>query len=254
MTINPDFLTHLCKKIVHDIIVKFISSWIFQSNYLQTLQIYPVVKLDQTLRIPIIEYNLLNGQDGGRFVTNSLIETMIAKAETQLEDVEKVDGKELRKRLQNIILKLETLLEQTKGQKQTELLMFLCSIVAEFQLEVETDFQRFHMVSVEDRLNVLADTERGTLCRQVYLSSKERGMAWDLNTIMRGLLSPREISEMEETALERKTVNMQKAKEKARLLSSMMGKGVLLLSVSLIKYSWYKVMQENYNQKNPNKK
>ena len=178
---------------------------------------------------------------------------MMAIEERQKEDTEIVDGKELRKRLQNIIVKLESLLEQTRGQQQTELLMFLCSIVAEFQLEVETDFQSFHMVSVEDRLNVLDDTERGALCRQVYLSSKERGMDWDLNTIMRGLLSPREIAEMERIALERKADNMLRAKKKARLLSSMMGKGVLLLSVSLIKYSWYKVMQENYNQKNQKK-
>ena len=157
-----------------------------------------------------------------------------------------LDGDELKKRLQNIIVKLERLLEQTKGQQKTQLLTFLLTIVAEFELEVETDYKRFDQVTIQDRLSALGETERGALCSKVYFSSKEKGVELDLNTIMRGLLSPKEISDMEKLALDRKSVLMQRAKDKSKLLSSLMGKGVLLLAVSMIKYSWYKVMQENF--------
>ena len=33
-----------------------------------------------------------------------------------------------------------------------------------------------------------------------------------------------------------------------RFLSSPMGKGILLLSLSLIKYSWYSIMKANWNR------
>ena len=159
-----------------------------------------------------------------------------------------LDGDEMKKRLQNIVMKLEKLLEQTEGHARTQPLTFLCTIVAEFELEVDTDFRRFDTVTIQDRLSVLGESERGALCTQVYLSSKEHGLDWDLNTIMRGLLSPKETSDVENLAIERKAALMLRAQKKAKLLSSLMGKGVLLLSVSLIKYSWYKVMQENYKE------
>ena len=157
-----------------------------------------------------------------------------------------LDGDELKKRLQSTIVRLEKLLQQTQGQQETELLTFLCTIVADFQLEVETNFGRWKTVTVEDRLSVLRESERGALCSKVYLSAKEQGLDWDLPTIMRGLLSPKEIADLEGLAIESKATLILKAENKTKFLSSLMGKGILLLSLSLIKYGWYKVMQENY--------
>ena len=132
----------------------------------------------------------------------------VVKTEEILEEDEEgsvlssLDGDEMKKRLQNIIMKLEKLLEHTEGHERTQLLTFLCTIVAEFELEVDTDFRRFDTVTIQDRLSVLGESETGALCSQVHLSSKERGMDWDLNTIMRGLLSPKEISDVEKVAIE----------------------------------------------------
>ena len=81
-------------------------------------------------------------------------DTMVEGDKEELVMV-KIDGEELKKRLQSIIVQLEKLLQQTRGQQRTELLTFLCAIVAEFQLEVETDFSGMDKVTIEDRLCAL---------------------------------------------------------------------------------------------------
>ena len=155
---------------------------------------------------------------------------------------------ELKERLTKILTMLEGLLGHTEGQKRTELVTFLCSLVEEFQLDVETDLRKFEEVSLEDKLEVLKESDRGELCFKVYRMGKQRGLQLELETIMRGLLSPGEVVEVEKKAKEKKGDSLMKAKKKGKLMSSLMGKGILLLAVSMTKYSWYKVMKENYEQ------
>lgn len=87
-------------------------------------------------------------------------------------------------------------------------------------------------------------------------------MACDLYTIMRGILSPNDMKEAMERATTKKVsyhaienLSPHQAEDfkflqrKSDFLGSMMGKGVILLSLSMIKYSWYVVMRTNFEGK-----
>ena len=71
-------------------------------------------------------------------------------------------------------------------------------------------------------------------------------MECDLNVIMRGLLSPNDMREAMERASTKKAEDFKYLQSKSDFLSSPMGKGVILLSLSMIKYSWYVVMKTNF--------
>ena len=66
-----------------------------------------------------------------------------------------------------------------------------------------------------------------------------------LVTIMRGLLSPQDMMRAVERAATRKQEMYSNQQQKADFLQSLMGKGILMLSLSMIKYSWYMVMKQN---------
>ena len=90
----------------------------------------------------------------------------------------------------------------------------------------------------------------------------------DLNTIMRGLLSPNDMKEAMDRASTKKVFllsafllryytyvsqaeDFKYLQAKSDFLGSMMGRGVILLSLSMIKYSWYIVMKTNFENARP---
>ena len=89
----------------------------------------------------------------------------------------------------------------------------------------------------------------------------------DLNTIMHGLLSPNDMKEAMDRASTKKVFSFQDTvvvkltrsqaedfkylQAKSDFLGSMMGRGVILLSLSMIKYSWYIVMKTNFENARP---
>jgi len=99
-------------------------------------------------------------------------------------------------------------------------------------------------VRLQDRLQALRSRgDQGVLCWRAYKHFRRCGIKPDLGVIMRGLLTPQDISDIEEkaeairencgTVLERKNVASQ----------TFVGRGLLLITISLIKQSWYTEMR-----------
>ena len=57
-----------------------------------------------------------------------------------------------------------------------------------------------------------------------------------IENLKRGLLAPHEISNLDVRASELKVENFRQQREQERFLTTSMGKGILVLSLSLIKY------------------
>ena len=81
-----------------------------------------------------------------------------------------------------------------------------------------------------------SETERGSLCSNTYQKLRARGLEVDLATIMRGLLSPQDMMTAVARAATRKQEMYSNQQQKADFLQSLMGKGILMLSLSMIKY------------------
>ena len=74
------------------------------------------------------------------------------------------------------------------------------------------------------------------LCSNTYQKLRARGLEVDLATIMRGLLSPQDMMTAVARAATRKQEMYSNQQQKADFLQSLMGKGILMLSLSMIKY------------------
>ena len=114
-----------------------------------------------------------------------------------------------------------------------------------FQLDMKENWEKVTMITIDDKLEALSETERGSLCSSTYQRLREKGMDISLVTIMRGLLSPQDMMTAVERAATRKQEMYSNQQQKADFLQSLMGKGILMVSLSMIKYSWYMVMKQN---------
>jgi len=138
--------------------------------------------------------------------------------------------------------------------KQQDLGRFLVEMVDEFRVELpresSSNNDKKGDVRLQDRLQALRGWgDQGVLCWRAYKHFRRCGIKPDLGVIMRGLLPPQDISDVEEkaeairencsTVLERKNVASQ----------TFVGRGLLLIAISLIKHSWYTEMKKGFKRK-----
>ena len=141
---------------------------------------------------------------------------------------------ELKVRLQEVVDRLNQLI--TRVTEKTELAIFLIDVCADFELDMKENWEKVTVITLDDKLEALCETERGALCSQTYKKCAAKGLDVDLVTIMRGLLSPQDMQTAVARASTRKAEMYSNQQQKADFLGSLMGKGIMLLSLSMIKY------------------
>jgi len=164
----------------------------------------------------------------------------------KLTKIHDLSFEQLKNRLQSVVYKLAQL--TSRVTEKTELAIFLTAICTNFKFEVKNNWNDLDVITIDDELEALTETEQGELCRQSYLRLKKKGMDVDLRMIMRGLMAPAEMHRAITRASSKKKELARSHQAKVEFLASQMGRGIMLLSMSMIKYSWYSVMKANYER------
>ena len=112
--------------------------------------------------------------------------------------------KEIKKQITLILRRLNEI-QQSLLNQETCLSSNLSKIISDLASALEDDLYPYKSVTIEHMVRSLSKTPRGILCIKVFNALDKIHNKTPLESIMRGLMAPKQRWEVEETALENAT-------------------------------------------------
>ena len=154
--------------------------------------------------------------------------------------------KEIKKQIMLILRRLKEIQESLLNRESC-LSSNLLKIISDLTSALEDDLYPYKSVTIEHMVRSLSKTPRGILCIKVFNALDKIHNKTPLESIMRGLMAPKQRREVEETALENATEESKHFVKDIEFLLALTRKGRIGKSV-LRKQIGFSVIKENLTE------